>query len=189
MSAPGTLAYDAKADAATFSNSLRSWANIGFLRGLSGTRQEMIPGGEMKLPSAVFHSKAMASIDLDNPDSKEKENRERYINEVMAILTERQAHYIEQHYQRSILGHIVDFGAGLVVIALIAGLFWTYGAFHPISLSIVGLLGLKLIFLFISVRRMIRIAQSTFTTRAAAIRIPWTANGNSNQIGEDQAKA
>jgi hypothetical protein len=173
MTTAKEIIYDAKGDAALFAESLRSWAKLGFWRGFAGVRSEIIPGGKMTLPSQAFHKKANEFLELGSPDAEELKRREYYMDEVIAMLTSHQQHYIDQHYKRFILGHIVDVIVGLVVIALMAGLFYTYGPFHPVPLSLVGLLGVKLIFLFLSVRRMIKIAQNTFTSKAAMIRIPW----------------
>ncbi|TLX16637.1 hypothetical protein [Rhizobium sp. MHM7A] len=183
MTTTKEIIYDSKADAALFAESLRSWAKLGFWRGFAGVRSEIIPGGKITLPSVAFHKKATEILELNSPDAEELKRREYYIDEVMAMLSLHQQHYIDQHYKRSILGHIVDVIVGLVMVALMGGLFYTYGPFHPVPLSLVGLMGVKLIFLFVSVRRMIKIAQNTFTSKAAMIRIPWDAET------PDQAKA
>lgn len=176
MTTSKEIIYDSHADAALFAESLRSWAKLGFWRGFAGVRSEIIPGGQLTLPSVAFDKKAREILETGSPDADERKRREDYIDEVIAMLSLHQQHYIDQHYKRFILGHIVDVIVGLVVIALMSGLFYTYGPFHPVPLSLVGLLGLKLIFLFVSVRRMIKIAQNTFTSKAAMIRIPWAAD-------------
>jgi hypothetical protein len=173
MPATKEINYDAKVDAALFAESLRSWAKLGFWRGFAGVRSEIIPGGKMTLPSTAFHRKAMEILETGSPTDLELERRRQYVSEVSTILLEQQSFYIDQHYKRFILGHVVDVIVGLAVVALMAGLFYTYGPFHPVPLSLVGLMGVKLIFLFLSVRRMIKIAQNTFTSKAAMIRIPW----------------
>lgn len=167
------IIYDAKTDAALFAESLRAWAKLGFWRGFAGIRSEIIPGGQMTLPSAAFYKKATEILGENDPDETELEIRKIYIENVLSRLSEHQSSYIDQHYKGFIIGHIVDIAVGLTVIALMTGLFYTYGPFHPVPLSLVGLLGIKLIFLFVSVRRMIKIAQNTFTSKAAMIRIPW----------------
>jgi hypothetical protein len=169
------IIYDAKTDAALFAESLRAWAKLGFLRGFAGVRSEIIPGGKMTLPTAAFHRIATESLEEGAPDKVEIERRRLYISDVSTMLSEHQSFYIDQHYKGFILGHVVDIVVGLAVIAIMAGLFYTYGPFHPIPLALVGLLGVKLIFLFLSVRRMIKIAQNTFTSKAAMIRIPWNS--------------
>ena len=183
MTTSKEIVYDSQADAALFAESLRSWAKLGFWRGFAGVRSEIIPGGQLTLPSVAFDKKAREILEIGSPDGVELKKRENYIDEVIATLSLHQQQYIDQHYKRFIMGHIVDVVVGLVMIALMAGLFYTYGPFHPIPLSLVGLLGLKLIFLFVSVRRMIKIAQNTFTSKAAMIRIPWAADTS------DQANA
>lgn len=175
MPATKEIIYDAKTDAASFVGSLRSWAKLGFLRGFAGVRGEIIPGGKMTLPSSAFHRKATESLEVGSPDADELQRRKQYMVEVSALLSEHQSFYIDQHYKRFILGHVVDIAVGLVVVGLMAGLFYTFGPFHPVPLSLAALLGVKLIFLFLSVRRMIKIAQHTFTSKAAMIRIPWEA--------------
>jgi hypothetical protein len=173
MASSKEINYDSQADAALFAESLRSWARLGFWRGFAGVRGEIIPGGQLTLPSVAFDKKAREIIEFNSPDAVERKKREDYIDEVIAMLSLHQQHYIDQHYTRFILGHIMDVIVGLVMIALMSGLFYTYGPFHPVPLSLVGLMGAKLIFLFVSVRRMIKIAQNTFTSNAAMIRIPW----------------
>jgi hypothetical protein len=165
--------YDAKADADLLAQPLKKWANIGFLRGFAGVRNEIIPGGEVTLPSSVFHRVAIDQIGYGNPSKEEMAKRLKYVEDVVAMLSQSQAHYVEEHYKRSIYGHIADFITALIMTGLIIGLFQTYGYFHPLALSLVGLLGAKLLFLFVSVRRMIKIARNTFAKQTMNISLPW----------------
>ncbi len=125
------------------------------------------------MPSSVFRRMALERLDDGSPSEDEKARRQKYIDEVVTQLSVHQAHYIEEHYKRSIIGHIADFFTALIIASLIGGLFYTYGFFHPLALGLVALLGVKLLFLFFSVRRMIKIARNTFAAQTMSIVLPW----------------
>lgn len=167
--------YDAERDAARFATPLRNWARVGFLRGFSGMRNAIIPQGEVSLPSAVFNEIAHQHLRDGEASDDEVAKRSRYIDEVTNILTEMQGHYIELHYRRSIQGHLVDFVSALLFVGLMGGLIYQYGPYHPIPLTLIGLLASKMIFLWISVRRMVGIAQKTFNRDTHSIKLPWLA--------------
>jgi hypothetical protein len=166
-------AYDAEGDAARFAEPLEAWANIGFLRGFSGMRGPMIPEGQVSLPSAVFHEIASSHIDDEAPSADEVERRTRYVHAVTDLLREKQTHYIDAHYRRTVQGHVVDFVTAAVFMALIVGLIYQYGPYHPLALVLIGMIGVKMIFLSYSVRRMVKIAQTTFKRETHTIWLPW----------------
>jgi hypothetical protein len=166
-------AYDAVGDAARFAAPLKAWANIGFLRGFSGMRGAMIPEGQVSLPSAVFSEIAHSHLDDDGAAPDEIERRKTYIQSVTSILTSKQSLYIDEHYRRTIQGHAVDFASAAIFVTVIIGLILEYGPYHPLALVLIGMIGVKMIFLSFSVRRMVKIAQSTFKRETHAIRLPW----------------
>lgn len=165
--------YDAETDAVRFAAPLKTWANIGFLRGFSGMRTAIIPEGEVSLPSAVFNEIALSHLHDGHVSEDEIAVRKKYIDQVTELLATKQAEYIDEHYRRFIQGHAVDFVSAAVFVALMFGLIYQYGPYHPIPLTLIGLLGIKMLFLFFSVRRMAGIAQQTFTREAHSIRLPW----------------
>lgn len=166
-------AYNARADAAAIGVALEKWARIGFLRGFAGVRSSIIPEGQMKLPSAVFHELAIKNLENDLGSEEEKRRRVRYIDEVTAYLTNQQSYYIEEHYKKSVWGHLMDFVSASIFVVLGGLLIYQFGPFHPVTLVLIGLFGVKLLFLWASVRRMISIAQNAFNHDAEKIRLPW----------------
>lgn len=166
-------AYDAQADAARFAEPLKAWANIGFLRGFSGMRGPMIPEGKVLLPTAVFAEIAHQHLSDGDATPDEIERRNIYIQNVTDLLASKQAHYIDEHNRRTIQGHAVDFASAAAFAATIIGLISQYGPYHPLALVLIGLIGIKMIFLSFSVRKMVKIAQSTFRRETHTIRLPW----------------
>lgn len=169
----GNNHYDAMEDATALAAPLRKWARIGFLRGFSGIRKEILPMGEMVLPSKAFAEVAWESLDSIPHESAEYEKRHRYVLEVEEILRQRQTQFVEDHYRNSVLGHVCDFLLALVFMALMAALIMTVGPFSSLTLSLLSLIGIKILFLQISVRRAIGIAQAAFKVSRDDIRLPW----------------
>jgi hypothetical protein len=166
-------AYDAVGDAERFAEPLKAWAKFGFMRGFSGMRGAMIPEGQVSLPSAVFFEIANLHLTDDEASPAEIERRKQYILSVTSILTSKQTLYIDEHYRRTIQGHAVDFASASIFVTVIIGLILEYGPYHPLVLVLIGMIGVKMIFLSFSVRRMVKIAQSTFKRETHAIRLPW----------------
>ena len=165
--------YDAQGDAVALSAPLRKWARIGFLRGFSGVRKEILPVGEMVLPSKAFSEVAwenLASIPHETPEYAE---RHRYVMEVEEILRQRQTQFVEDHLRSSMWGHVCDFLLALLFLGLMAGLMFTVGPYSHLTLSLLGLIAMKILFLQISVRRAIGIAQSAFQFSREDVKLPW----------------
>ncbi|MCS4088416.1 hypothetical protein [Rhizobium sp. BK176] len=171
----GKSQYDAMGDATTLAAPLRKWARIGFLRGFSGVRKEILPMGAMILPSKAFGDVAWESLNSISHEGEEYEARHRYVLEVEEILRQRQSQFVEDHYRNSVWGHICDFLLALVFVGLMIGLLTSVGPLSPLTIGLLSLIGIKIIFLHVSVRRAIRIAQSAFQFSRDDIKLPWDA--------------
>jgi hypothetical protein len=165
--------YDALGDATALAAPLRKWARIGFLRGFSGIRKEIVPIGEMTLPSKAFSEVAWESLASIPHEDPEYEARHQYIMAVEEILRQRQTQFVEDHYRNSVWGHVCDFILAFVFVGLMVGLLMTVGPFSSLTLVLLMLIGIKIVFLQISVRRAIGIAQSAFKFSKDDIVLPW----------------
>lgn len=173
----GKSHYDAMGDATALAAPLRKWARIGFLRGFSGIRKEILPMGEMVLPSKAFSEVAWESLATIPHEGPEYEARHGYIIAVEEILRQRQTQFVEDHYRNSVWGHVCDFLLALVFIGLMVALLMTVGPFSSLTLILLSLIGVKIFFLQISVRRAIGIAQSAFKFSKEDIKLPWNREG------------
>ncbi|MBY3432834.1 hypothetical protein HFN89_01420 [Rhizobium laguerreae] len=171
----GKRRYDAQGDATALAAPLLKWARIGFLRGFSGVRKEILPVGAMVLPSKAFGDVAWESLGSLPHEGEEYEERHRYILEVEEILRQRQSQFVEDHYRNSVWGHVCDFLMALVFVGLMIGLLRTVGPYSPLTIGLLSLIGIKILFLHVSVRRAIRIAQSAFQFSRDDIKLPWDA--------------
>jgi hypothetical protein len=165
--------YDAKGDANALAAPLRKWARIGFLRGFSGVRREILPMGAMVLPSKAFSEVAWESLEQTPSDTPEYEERHRYILDVEEILRQRQTQFVEDHYRNSVWGHVCDFLLAMLFAVLMVELLLTVGPLSVLTLVLLALIGVKIVFLHVSVRRAIRIAQSAFQVSHEDIKLPW----------------
>lgn len=165
--------YDAQRDAAILVAPMRRWARIGFLRGFSGIRKEILPEGEMVLPSKAFSDVAWESLAEVSETSPEYAERHRYIMEVEEILRQRQTQFVENHLRNSMLGHVCDFLLALLLLGLMIALMVAVGPFSALTLSLFGLIGIKILFLQVSVRRAIDIAQAAFKFSREDVKLPW----------------
>lgn len=175
MGGQGRLAggYDAAGDAERLAAPMRKWARIGFMRGFSGIRGEVLPKGKMKLPSAAFHEAASKDIPEGATDD-ENLARIAYVEAVEARLREVQAKAINDHFRKAALGQAADVAVGLLFLGLGIGLIVRVGPYHPVTLVLIGLFAVKLLFMHLSVRRLLRIAQAAFKTQADDIVMPWS---------------
>lgn len=167
------IRYDAMADANALAAPLRKWARIGFLRGFSGVRKEILPMGQMVLPSKAFSVVAWESLDATPRDTPEYDERHRYILELEEILRQKQTQFVEDHYRNSVWGHICDFLLALVFVVLMIALMVKVGPFSSLTLALLALIGIKILFLQVSVRRAIRIAQDAFQFSLENVKLPW----------------
>lgn len=172
MGAEPKATYNAKSDAEKLSASMKKWASIGFLRGFSGIREEVLPKGKMNLPSAAFHEAATRDIETVT-DEMERMRRLSYIAAVEAKLREAQAEYINAHFTKAAFGQAVDMALGLAVIAMTVGLIVRVGAFHPLTFAFLVLFALKLVFMHFTVRHMLKAASKGFRSEASEISLPW----------------
>lgn len=173
MEADVTSRYDSRRDAALLAAPLGKWARIGFLRGFAGIRKEILPVGAMALPSKVFAEVAYESLETVPRESEEYAARLAYINEVEEILRGKQNEFVENHYVNSIWGHVGDFVTAVMFVALGWALIATVGPFDHLTLFLLALMGIKIMFLQVSVHRAIGIAQQAFQTRREQIVLPW----------------
>ncbi|MDW9481771.1 hypothetical protein GOB57_24285 [Sinorhizobium meliloti] len=169
--------YDAMGDANALAAPLSKWARIGFLRGFSGIRKEILPMGEMVLPSKAFSGVAWESLESIPHGGAEYEARHRYILEVEEILLQKQTQFVEDHYRNSMWGHVCDFVLALVFVVLMVALLMTVGPFSSLTLVLLALIGIKILFLQISVRRAIGIAQAAFQFSRDDVVLPWGQSG------------
>lgn len=171
---PRSGRYDATLDAARLAEPLKRWSGFGFWRGLSGIRFELIPIGKFRLPSAIFEEKAAASMQSDERLPYDEYNaRLRYISEVRQHLRQAQMEAFDRHYNNCLLGHVADVIIAVIFAGLVAALLWTLGPYHPWTLTLLGLIGVKILFFFFSVRRLLNISKRTFQDELADFRLPW----------------
>jgi hypothetical protein len=174
MSSETAGAYDAQADAKVLAAPLKKWAWVGFLRGFSGFRKSMLPVGRFILPSTAFSEVAYASIDRERDGEEEYERRLAYIMAVEEILAGKQSEFVLNHYKNTIRGHVADFLLALLFVVLGGLLIYRVGPFSPLTWTMLSLIGIKIIFLQVSVRRAIGIAQDAFQAKKEDIVLPWT---------------
>lgn len=168
-----TDGYDPSEKAEDLIAPLRRWAKFGFLRGFAGIRKEIVPEGEMVLPSKAFMEAARENLkDLDDK-SQEFRERMRYVTEVEAILRRQQRELIDAHWRNSLLGHVGDLLLALVFVALMVALVVKVGPFSWLTIGLIGLIGIKILFLQVSVNKALRIAQKAFMFEKSNIAFPW----------------
>lgn len=179
MSTPTVLEFDAEKDADALGAPLAKWARLGFMRGFSGIRKEVLPEGAMTLPSKAFGEAAASSMSVIGLPEGERTRREAYVEDVQERLRVLQNGYIQAHYRNSLWGHVADFVMALLIVALTVTLLWEFGVFSHYALFLVFLLAAKTIFLRVSVIRAFKIAQTAFKTNPASIVLPWDADKRS----------
>nr|WP_250808363.1 hypothetical protein [Neorhizobium tomejilense] len=167
--------YDAQKDAAALAAPLKKWARLGFLRGFSGIRKEMLPLGQMSLPSKAFSEVAWESLSATPADTPEYKERHRYVMEVEEILAQRQTRFVEDHIRNFFLGKLCDIFMALVFAALMIGLVLQVGAFSGLTLCLFALIFVKIFYLHVSVRRALGIAQAAFQCSRDDVRLPWAS--------------
>jgi hypothetical protein len=165
--------YDARKDATALAQPLRKWARIGFLRGFAGISKEILPLGEMVLPSRAFSEVAWESLHATPAGTPEYEARQRYVMEVEEILVDYQTTCVESHIRNFFYGKLCDFLMAVLFASLMIGLVLEVGAFSGLTLCLFALIFVKIFFLQVSVRRAIGIAQSAFRFSRDDIRLPW----------------
>lgn len=165
--------YEIAEDVTLISAPMAKWAGLGFLRGFASIRNELLPKGSSKLPSAAFQEKATAHLLDNNPDEHERSRRVAYINRVEQELREREEQAVHKHYIHSIWGQITDLIMACGLLALIIGLLCIKGAFHPLTLIFISLLIVKILFMHWTIRGIINVARSAFRAEKSDITLPW----------------
>ena len=152
---------------------MQKWAAMGFMRGFAGIRSEVLPKGKMILPSAAFTEIAKNAVSDGNPSEEELEIRKAYVADVDLKLRQMQGDAINKHFKFAAIGQLFDIGMAVGILALIAGLLIRVGPMHPLTMSLIFLLAVKLLFVRHSAKRVLNIAQVAFKSKADKIRLPW----------------
>ena len=166
--------YDAHKDADDLLKPLKKWASIGFLRGFSFTRREVVPEGFMALPSTVFLKVATESLKESQVDKDERASREKYVQEVEEILRERQNKLVDAHFKSSVIGRVLDILLGLAFVLLMVTLFLSVGPFSKFTISFMVGMSLILMLLQLSVGRFIKVAEAAFFMEKTSVKLPWS---------------
>jgi hypothetical protein len=167
--------YDSDIIVEQLSAPMKKWAKMGFMRGFVGLRTEALPKGKMVLPSAAFNEVALKAIDEGKPTYEEMTLRTRFVAEVDQKLREMQGEAINRHFKFATIGQFVDIVMAIGITILIVGLLIRVGPYHPITMALVPLFGVKLLFVRHSAKRVLNIAQQAFKSKADQIGLPWSS--------------
>lgn len=167
--------YDSDEIVSQLSAPMKKWAAMGFMRGFAGLRTEALPKGKMVLPSAAFNEIAQQTLKEGDPTDEEIQVRKTYVAEVDQKLREMQGEAINRHFKFAAIGQSVDIMMAIAIVALVVGLLVRVGAYHPLTISLIFLLAVKLLFVRHSAKRVLNIAQAAFKSKADQIRLPWMA--------------
>lgn len=167
------IKYDSDHIVSQLSAPMKKWAEMGFMRGFVGLKTEALPKGKMVLPSAAFNEVASKFIGNGMPTNEELALRKKFIAEVDQKLREMQGDAINRHFKFATIGQFVDILMALVITMLIIGLLIRVGPYHPVTMGLITLLGVKLLFVRHSAKRVLDLAQSAFKSKADQIRLPW----------------
>lgn len=165
--------YDAKKDIGILSENMRKWASLGFMRGFAGLRSELFPIGQTTLASAAFLEVAQHQMTAGSPDVDEQARRKAYIEAVEGGLRECQVDSVHRHHLHAILGQIADLLMAMALLAIIFGLIYVKGAFHPLTLTFISLLAVKILFMHWTIRKIVNVAKAAFMTNSDDIKLPW----------------
>ncbi|WP_327211393.1 hypothetical protein [Rhizobium leguminosarum] len=168
---PGS--YDATQDALSHGRILRQWAMAGFMRGLAGTRTELLPQGGLSMPSEAFRERAEASLRADGSDGEERSAREAYAAEVEELLLDAQRNAVERHWLLARIGVAVDILLSLAAILVFGELSALHGVFEPVTLGFLGLVGTSFIMLSFAAKRVVVLSREVFLAKPEEYPLPW----------------
>jgi hypothetical protein len=168
-----TASYDAAQDALMHGRILRQWALAGFMRGLAGTRTELLPQGGLSMPSEAFRERAEASMRADGSAGAERTAREAYVAEVEELLLDAQRNAVERHWLLARIGVFVDVFLSLSAILLFGELSALHGVFEPVTLGFLGLVGTIFILLSFAAKRVVLLSREVFLAKPEEFALPW----------------
>lgn len=165
--------YEAAEDARRHGRILRQWALAGFMRGLAGTRTELLPQGGLSMPSEAFRERAETSIRNDAPEGAERAAREAYLTEVEEFLLEAQRKAVERHWLLARIGVLMDVLLSLAAILVFGQLSAIHGVFDPVTLAFLGLVGTAFIMLSFAAKRVVVLSREVFLAKPEEFALPW----------------
>lgn len=174
--------YDATRDALRHGAILRQWALAGFMRGLAGTRTELLPQGGLSMPSEAFRERAEASLRDLPSDEPDRHAIEAYVADVEEMLLEAQRHAVERHWLLARIGVLVDVLLSLAAVLVFGQLSALHGVFAPVTLGFLGLVGTAFIMLSFAARRVVVLSREVFLARPEEFVLPW-------EIGADDGNS
>lgn len=165
--------YDARRDALKHGAILRQWALAGFMRGLAGTRAELLPQGGLSMPSEAFRERAEASLRADGSVGAERKARERYVAEVEEHLLFAQRNAVERHWLLARIGVVFDIFLSLAAILVFGELCAVKGVFEPVTLAFLGVIGTTFILLSFAAKRVVVLSREVFLAKPEEFALPW----------------
>jgi hypothetical protein len=165
--------YDSAGDALLHGRILRQWAVAGFMRGLAGTRAELLPQGGLNMPSEAFRDRAETSMRVDASEGSERNARIAYVLEVEEHLLDAQRQAVETHWLLARLGVVVDVLLSLAAILVFGELSALHGVFAPVTLGFLGLVGTTFIMLSFAAKRVVTLSREVFLAKPEEFELPW----------------